>query len=173
MMQEEDIKKERNKLVEQLGVFMEKEDQLAPLAARIVATLILVGKGGSTFDQLVKDLNASKSTVSTHLENLQTSNKIKYYTKSGDRKRYFIINSNLMMNIIDEMLAKWEKEKNIHLNILDYKGKVNELQKDKKETPFDLGFQKDYLVFLKEATAAIQKLKTNIINKKYLTNYNK
>lgn len=168
-MLEDDIKKEKKKLVEQLGVFLEKEDQLAPLAARIVATLVLVGKKGCTFDQLVHGLNASKSTISTHLDNLQKSDKIRYYTKSGDRKRYFIINSNLIMNIIDELLTKWEAEKNIHLNILDYKRKVNELKKSVHKVHFDLDFQKDYLVFLEEATAAIQKLKSNIINKKYLT----
>ena len=173
MINEEELKKEKNKLVEQLGVFMEKEDQLAPIAARVIATLILIGKEGTTFDQLVKDLNASKSTVSTHLDNLQNSDKIKYYTKPGDRKRYFIINPNLMMNVIDDMISRWQTEKEIHQDVIKYKKKINEIHEENKPPPFDLEFQKDYLVFLEEATAAIQKLKSNIINKKHLTNYNK
>lgn len=172
MISEEEIGIEKERLVEQLGVFMENEAQLAPMAARILSTLILVGKEGSTFDQLVNDLKASKSTISTHLENLQTTNKIKYYTKPGDRKRYFIINQNLMMNIIDDLLIRWQTEKEIHQAVLEYKKKMNELQDKTKPLHFDLEFQKDFLVFLEEATTAIQKLKSNIINNKHLTNYN-
>lgn len=171
-MNSQELEEEKNRLIEKLGVHMEKENNLAPLAARILATMIIIGKQGITFDQLVKDLGASKSTISNHLDHLQASNKIKYYTKPGDRKRYFIINSDLMMNIIDGMLSKWESEKQIHLNILDYKGKVNALQEEGDEIPYDLEFQKDYLIFLQEATAAIQKLKTNIISKKHITNHN-
>lgn len=167
-----EINEEKKRLVERLGVFMEKEGQLAPMAARILSTLILVGKNGSTFDQLVNDLKASKSTVSTHLENLQTTNKVMYYTKSGDRKRYFIINTNLMMNVIEDLLTRWQTEKSIHQDVLAYKKKKNELHGDAKTPPFDLKFQNDFLIFLEEATASIQKLKSNIINNKRITNHN-
>lgn len=168
-MTEKELEVQKVELVERLGVQLEK-DHLAPVAARIFATLILAGRRGVTFDNLVSELNASKSTVSTNLDQLQTAGKIQYFTKPGDRKRYFIINPNLMLNIIDEMVAKWETQKDIHEQVLEYKGKVNSLEKD--EAPYDLEFQKDYLIFLEEATAAIQKLRTNIINKKHLTNHN-
>lgn len=160
-MKQEDLEIEKTELIEQLGVQLEN-DKLAPVAARIFATLILSGKRGVTFDKLVKDLNASKSTVSSHLDYLQSTNKIRYFTKPGDRKRYFIINEDLMMNFIDEMIAKWEADKRVHEKVLEYKKKHNQFTDINEGYQFDLEFQKDFLTFLEEATAAIQKLKLKI-----------
>jgi len=78
----------KESLIEKLGVHIESKDQLAPLAARILSTLILTGKKGATFESLVCELNASKSTISTHLTTLQAANRITYHTKCGDRKKY-------------------------------------------------------------------------------------
>lgn len=169
-MTERELEDEKKELIEQLGVHLEGEN-LAPVAARILATLILTGQEGITFDQLVCDLNASKSTISTHLDHLQSTSKVRYYTKTGDRKRYFIINPELMMNQIDEMLAKWESQKMIHDKVLGYKKRRNKFNKERDGFQFDLDFQKGYLSFLDEATAAIQKLK-NKIKQKHLTNHN-
>lgn len=163
-MKEEDLDKQKKELIEVLGVHLEG-DNLAPLAARIFATLILTGKKGITFDELVRDLCAGKSSISTHLDHLQSSNRVKYYTKSGDRKRYFIINPDLMLNIIDEMIIKWETEKRIHEKILEYKEKRNEVNRKKEEYQFDLDFQKDFLTFLDETTTAVQKFKSKIITR--------
>jgi len=168
-MKEKDLEQQKTELIELLGVQLEC-DNLAPLAARIFATLILTGKQGLTFEQLVCDLNASKSSVSSHLENLQTSQKVKYFTKPGDRKRYFIIHPNLMVNVIDEMTSKWETEKELHQKVLSYKKECNRKATD-KDLLFDLEFQQDFLTFLEEATSAIQKFKSKI-QQKHLTNYN-
>ena len=167
-MNEKELEQQKSELIEQLGVQLEC-DNLAPLAARIFATLILTGKEGITFEQLVSDLNASKSSVSSHLVNLQTSQKVRYITKPGDRKRYFIIHPNLMVNVIDEMTSKWETEKELHQKVLNYKKEYN--KKAEEELKFDLEFQQDFLTFLEEATSAIQKFKSKI-QKKQLTNYN-
>ena len=161
-MNAEELEDQRNQLIEELGILMERKHQLSPVAARILSTLILTGKEGITFDQLVQNLNASKSTVSTNLDQLQHTSKIKYFTKPGDRKRYFVVNPNLTVDVIDEMTAQWETEKEIHQKILQYKTTSNETFKDQKHTSFDLDFQKDLLVFLDEATAAIQKLKNKL-----------
>lgn len=169
MMTEKELAQQKSGLIEQLGVQLE-HDNLAPVAARIFATLILTGKQGITFDQLVCDLNASKSTISSHLETLQATQKVKYMTKPGDRKRYFIINPNLMANVIDEMTSKWEREKELHEKVLQYKKEFNQ-KHEAKERQFDLEFQLDFLTFLEEATSAVQKLKSKI-QQKHLTNYN-
>jgi DNA-binding transcriptional regulator GbsR (MarR family) len=164
-MNDEDMNIQKKELVEKLGVNFEKLKILAPVAARIFATLILTEKKGITFEELVEELNASKSTISTHLEHLQSINKISYVTRSGDRKRYFIIHPNLIMNFIDEMLEKWNNEKSIHQDIIEYKEKRK--QNTEKEDPeCDIEFNKNFLIFLDEATAAIQKLKLNVIQKK-------
>ena len=56
-MNNTDLQAQKTRLIEKLGVQFEKEHQLAPVAARIFATLIVTGKKGITFEQLVKDLN--------------------------------------------------------------------------------------------------------------------
>ncbi|MCM4160175.1 transcriptional regulator [Antarcticibacterium flavum] len=160
-MTKSELRREKMELIEQMGVLFEKEN-LAPLAARIFATVILTGKQGITFDELVNDLNTSKSTVSTHLEYLQATNRVQYFTKTGDRKRYFTINPSLMVNVLDDMLVKWESQKNVHEKVLVYKKKHNELAEKEQGVLFDLEFQRDYLTFLNEATTSIQKLKEKI-----------
>ena len=88
----------KESLIEKLGVHIESRDQLAPLAARILATLILTGKRGVTFDSLVSVLSASKSTISTHLTTLQAANRVTYHTRCGDRKKYFTLVPDAIIN---------------------------------------------------------------------------
>ena len=102
-------------LVEKLGVHLEAREQLAPVAARILAYIILTGKRGATFEDMVCILCASKSTISTHLNHLQDLNKIEYFTKTGDRKKYFIINKNTIIQHVDRMISHWDDERAIHL----------------------------------------------------------
>lgn len=165
MMTEEELNAEKKLLVEQLGVYIEKKDQLAPVAARILATLILTCKQGVTFDQLVVDLEASKSTVSAHLNTLQASELVYYCTKPGDRKRYFVMTPNRLLQFIDEKLMLWEKDKEMHKKLIEYKNHVNQLHKNEPEQQCDLSFHTNFLTFLDEATAAFSKLKTNLCKK--------
>lgn len=67
------------------------------------------------------------------------------------------------MNLIDEMINKWETEKKIHEEILQYKKKMNELNQETNSPYFDLDFQQDFLTFLEETTAAVQKFKSRIL----------
>ena len=164
-MNDEAMNIQKKELVEKLGVNFEKLNKLAPVAARIFATLIVSEKKGITFEELVGELNASKSTVSTNLEHLQSLNKVSYVTRPGDRKRYFIINPNLMQNIIDEMIEKWNNEKSLHQAIIDFKEKRSQ-NTEEEEPKCDIEFNKNFLIFIDEATTAIQKLKLNIIQKK-------
>lgn len=159
----QDLKERKKQLIERLGVYKESQDQLAPLAARIFATLVLTGRNGITFEKLVKDLNASKSTVCTHLNTLQAGGRVTYFTKPGDRKRYFVVQSNHLLKVMDEMMEKWKTQKEIHQDILAYKQAVT--KEKSNETDLDLEFHKDYLEFLEEAGESIQKLKQKIINK--------
>lgn len=161
-MNKAQLEEMKNRLVEKLGVQLEKEHQLAPVSARIFATVIMSGKQGITFDQLVKDLQAGKSTVSSHLENLQVSNRIEYYTKPGDRKRYFVVNPELMKNYINELTTKWEAQRSVHQEVLEFKRLSNEINKDTTETQFDLEFQQSLLSFFDEASEALEKLKSRL-----------
>lgn len=163
-MKDDTLIAQKKELIEKLGVNLEKLNKMAPMAARIFATLILSKKKGITFEELVEELQASKSSISTHLESLQNLKKVSYITHPGDRKRYFIIHPNLILNIINEMVEKWDNEKTIHQDIIEFKEKQKQTSKE-EELEFDVEFNKDFLVFLEEAKTAIEKLKLNIIQK--------
>ena len=153
-------------LVEKLGVHLEEKEQLAPVAARILAYIILTGKKGSTFDDMVTLLCASKSTISTHLNHLKDLNKIKYFTKTGDRKKYFIINTDMVFHHIDSMIHEWKKERDIHLELKEYKEKINTTKIDNENEKFDLTFHDDYIKFIDGATSSVKELRNKITNNK-------
>lgn len=145
-----------------MGVHIESRDQLAPLAARILASLVLKGKKGETFEKLVEELSASKSTIFTHLTNLQASHRITYYTKPGDRKKYFILSPNAMITSMDEMIENWNQEREIHMEIAAYKENINKKIVDKDEK-FDLEFHTEYLNYLNQATLLMNNLRKKLI----------
>ena len=155
----------KEKLIEKLGVFIESKEQLAPLAARIISTLILTGKKGVTFETLVSELSASKSTISTHLTTLQAANHITYHTKCGDRKKYFILVPDAMINSMSVMLKNWKNERDLHLEIMEYKKEINaELPEDCTEI-FDLEFHDEYLEFLSQASVSMENLRKKLTEK--------
>lgn len=93
---------EKRKLIEEVGVHFEKVHQIAPLAARIYAIMILSPNDGNTFDEIMSITEASKSSVSTQLNLLVQLKKVEYFTKSGDRKRYFKASRMYLKNTLME-----------------------------------------------------------------------
>jgi len=163
----DNICKEKMALVEKLGVHLENREQLAPVAARILAYIILTGKKGTTFEDMVTILCASKSTISTHLNHLQDLNKIVYFTKTGDRKKYFVINKSMIVQHIDSMVNKWREEREMHLELKNYKEIINNNKIENEEEKFDLSFHTDYIKFLDGATASVEELRTKLANNKF------
>ncbi len=155
----------KEKLVERLGVHLETKEQIAPLAARILAKLILIGKKGITFEDLVCDLCASKSTISSHLTNLQATQRITYFTKSSDRKKYFILSPDAMIKSMTEMLKTWEAETILHREVMEYKEEINQSLAENSDEKFELDFHKDYISFLEQASASVQKLREKLSEK--------
>ena len=156
-----DLCKKKSELVEKLGVHIEGKDNLAPVAARILAFIILTGKAGTTFEDLLINLCASKSTISTHLNHLHDLKKVVYFTKPGDRKKYFTINQDAIVLSIDTMIESWAIQKDLHLEIKTYKESANSTFSE--EVPkFDLLFHDNYIKFLDEATKSILELRTKI-----------
>lgn len=145
-----------------MGVQIESKEQIAPLAARIIASLVLKGKKGETFEGLVEELNASKSTISTHLTNLQAAHRITYYTKPGDRKKYFILSPNALIISMDEMIENWQQEREIHLEIAAYKTDVNKETRN-IDDQFDIDFHSTYMNYLEQATFLMKNLRSKLI----------
>ena len=85
------IAKEKKELIEEIGLQLETRLQLAPLAARIYALLNLSSYDGLTFEEIREIIGSSKSSTSVNLSVLKQLKHIDFYTKSGDRKRYFKI----------------------------------------------------------------------------------
>ncbi|MFH6770772.1 GbsR/MarR family transcriptional regulator [Gaetbulibacter aestuarii] len=158
---EKQICKQKQNLVEKLGVLMENTESLAPLASRILAFIILTGKAGTTFEDLVEQLAASKSSISTHLNHLQNLEKITYFTKPGDRKKYFIINKDMVIQGIDKMIASWSDQKALHQEIKAYKEHENENISD-ESIKFDTDLHDDYIQFLDEAMDSVSELRHKI-----------
>ncbi len=158
----EALEKKKAHLVEKLGVFLEKKNSLAPVAARILAYVILTGKQGTTFEDLVSTLCASKSTISTHLNHLHDLKRLDYFTKTGDRKKYYIINVDSMIQSIINMLEQWKCEKELHVEMMEFKKEMNHNLSD--ENKFDLKFHESFIEFNEEAIKSITKLKETIVN---------
>ncbi|EAS18577.1 hypothetical protein BBFL7_00722 [Flavobacteria bacterium BBFL7] len=163
----EEICNEKMRLVEKLGVHLENREQLAPVAARILAYVILTGKKGTTFDEMVTILCASKSTISTHLNHLQDLNKIEYFTKTGDRKKYFVINKGSVMQHIDDLINEWQEVRELHLEIKSYKESINDHKGKKTEEKFDLTFHDDYIKFIDGATDSMKDIRKKIKDQKF------
>ncbi|MFO7790479.1 MAG: GbsR/MarR family transcriptional regulator [Bacteroidota bacterium] len=89
MKTEERIQKQKE-LIETIGRRNEQEG-MQPVASRIMALLMVMDKEHFTFDEIVEELNISKSAASVGLKILQLKDFIEYETRPGDRKRYFQI----------------------------------------------------------------------------------
>ncbi len=161
------ICKEKMALVEKLGVHLEKREQLAPVAARILSYIILTGKTGATFEDMVTNLCASKSTISTHLNHLQDLNEIMYFTKTGDRKKYFVINKDMVLQHIDEMINNWNEVRELHLEIKKYKETINNHKIENEDEKFDLNFHNDYIKFIDGASASVKELRSKLVNNEF------
>ncbi|MDT0649440.1 GbsR/MarR family transcriptional regulator [Autumnicola edwardsiae] len=116
---------EKRKLVEEIGLHFEKTHQLAPLAARIYAIMILSPKEGHTFDEIMSITEASKSSVSTQLNLLLQLKKVEYFTKSGDRKRYFRGNKMYLKNTLESYLVNISEEIKIVEKITTFNASYN------------------------------------------------
>lgn len=159
-----EVCKEKQNLVERLGVLMEQNEQLAPVAARILSYIVLTGQTGTTFDDLVRVLCASKSTISTHLNHLSDLKRIVYFTKPGDRKKYYTINQDSIIQSIDTLMESWIAKMELHIEIRDYK-QNSKSSNSEEESKFEVDFHNNYIQFLEEVTKSVATLKAKIIEK--------
>ena len=120
---EERINKQKE-LVEELGRYFDKEG-LQPIAGRIHALLMVMDKERFTFEEIVEELNISKSSASVALKNLEIRGDVEYVTLPGDRKRYFQIKKRKSSTLIDEFIKKTMLFKKLSQNILELKTDKN------------------------------------------------
>ncbi len=105
MTQISDIERinKQKELIEELGNHLARHGG-QQLCGRILGLLSFSDAEEFTFDEIVSQLQVSKSSVSVAINTLLMTNKIEYFTRSGDRKRYFRIKSKPMTEAIEEMM---------------------------------------------------------------------
>ncbi|MCB0533229.1 MAG: hypothetical protein H6574_14195 [Lewinellaceae bacterium] len=91
--------------VEQMGVFFERSG-LAPLTGRVFAYLLVCEPPHKDFFAIQEFLQASKSAVSNALATLTSEGMVDYITFSGDRRRYFRINTTGWLNNLKNKLRR-------------------------------------------------------------------
>ncbi|MEO5788873.1 MAG: GbsR/MarR family transcriptional regulator [Gelidibacter sp.] len=111
---------EKQKLIEEIGLRLEPILRLAPLAARIYALLTVSSYEGLTFEEIREIIGSSKSSTSVNLNVLTQLKLIDYYTKSGDRKRYFRIAKYFQLSALEAQFESLENEIKLVEKITDY-----------------------------------------------------
>jgi len=89
-MNETEKLEQQRELIETIGRYLEKQGY-QPVAGRILGLLMVMDKEEYTFDEIVCEMQISKSSASNALKNLELRDAIEYVTYPGDRKRYFRI----------------------------------------------------------------------------------
>ncbi len=109
---------EKKQLIEEIGVHLELQRGLPPLASRIYATMIISSDSGFSFEELLSITCSSKSSMSANLNLLTQLGFIEFYTKPGERKRHFRGTGTYLTNTLEDHLRNVEKE-------LDIVGRIN------------------------------------------------
>jgi DNA-binding transcriptional regulator GbsR (MarR family) len=123
MNTEERIKKQRE-LIEKIGLYFDKEG-FQPIAGRILGLLMVMDKEQFTFDEIVEELQISKSSASNALKNLEIREDIEYITQPGDRKRYFQVRKQDKFTLIKGFEKKMSQSMDMFDCILSLKADKN------------------------------------------------
>lgn len=156
------ISKEKQKLIEEIGLRLEKRLQIAPLAARIYALLTLSSNAGLTFEEIREIIGSSKSSTSVNLNVLTQLKHIDFYTKSGDRKRYFKIAKYFQLSTLEAHHQSLENEIKLVEKINDY-NRVHYPEKFLNEESVG-DITTNYLRMMQDlVTVTIDKIKDHVI----------
>ncbi|MCH7400317.1 GbsR/MarR family transcriptional regulator [Belliella kenyensis] len=133
------LSEKKRALIEKIGVHFEFKG-MQPLFGRIIGLMLVHERAEVTFEEIVDELNVSKSAVSNALTFLQATGKVAYHTKPGDRKRYF----HLPMK---DFTSDMEKEL---MEIVKFEEVLEEVLVERGETNADFNCSlKEFLNFIK------------------------
>jgi DNA-binding transcriptional regulator GbsR (MarR family) len=114
----------QKELIETIGRNLEKQG-LQPVAGRILGMLMVMDKEEYTFDEIVEEMQISKSSASNALRNLELREAIEYVTYPGDRKRYFRISFSDINKLIEGVKKKFQTDADIFDEIISLKKDPN------------------------------------------------
>lgn len=104
------VPNKQKELIEEIGLYIDETLNISPLAARIYALLMLSSYDGLTFDEIAEAIEASKSSTSVNINVLIQLKYVKYYTKPGDRKRYFKVAKYFQLQSLELLHQSLENE---------------------------------------------------------------
>ncbi|MGC1633581.1 MAG: helix-turn-helix domain-containing protein [Gelidibacter sp.] len=149
---------EKQKLIEEIGLRLKLTLRIAPLAARIYALLTVSSHEGLTFEEIREIMGSSKSSTSVNLNVLTQLKHIDYYTKSGDRKRYFKIAKYFQVSALEAQHQSLDNEIKLVEKINSY-NKIHYPEKFKNEESIG-DITTNYLIKMQELVAiTISKIK--------------
>lgn len=148
---------EKRKLIEEIGLNFQEKHNFTPLAGRIYAIMILSRGEGYSFEELMSLTEASKSSVSTNLNLLIQLKYVEFFTKPGDRRRYFRSTKNYLKLTLKEHLLAIEEELRLVEKINKYNCEHNP-QRFRKNESLGLIFQKHLEAQKKNIQATLQKM---------------
>lgn len=151
--------REKQQLIEEIGIRLESRLSLAPLAARIYSVLALSSRDGLTFEEIREAIGASKSSTSVNLKTLMQLKYIDYYTKSGNRKRYFRITTHFQLSVLRLDYVTLENDIGLVDKINAY-NKVHHPEKFENEKyigEITIGYLKEMQNLVQKSIAEIEK----------------
>jgi DNA-binding transcriptional regulator GbsR (MarR family) len=123
-MKESERLQKQKELIERIGRNNER-DGFQPVTARILGLLMVMDKEEYTFDEIVDEMQISKSSASNALKNLELRGAIEYITYPGDRKRYFRFISGDINEMIVEIEKRMQQKLDITKQVLELKKNPN------------------------------------------------
>ena len=73
----------------------------------------------------------------------------------------------MVLQHIDNMINKWQEEREIHLEIKEYKETINTNKIENEDEKFDLNFHNDYIKFIDGAYCFCRRIKNKTNNNKF------
>lgn len=115
---------QKETMVEEMGVFFEQSG-LTPMHGRVFAYLLLSDPPYQDFYAIQEFLKASKSAISTTLKFLIDRKMIQYITFSGDRKRYFQVDTDGWLLEMKKKLQYADAMRDFTQNVLKYRSELD------------------------------------------------
>ncbi|CAM4059278.1 GbsR/MarR family transcriptional regulator [Flavobacterium antarcticum] len=153
----EKLSNENILLIEDIGLALEERADLSPLSARIYSTLILSSDEGLTFEDIVTMHHASKSSVSNNLNVLIKLKYIEYYTKTGQRKRFYRASRFYVKSAMEKYNQMFEKEIEVLEKINSF-NKINNPERFESERYMGTIYQKHLIDTTEEFRRKIREI---------------
>gem|GEM_PF-6631373 len=68
-----------------------------------------------------------------------------------------------MIHGLNKMIENWERERELHVEIMDYKREINATLDDEDSSRFELEFHTAYLNFFEQVSSSMEKIRKTLM----------